>query len=361
MCVQFVLSLVAWALLGFVAAGAVGVLLGACFALAWPVALWNGSVLSESLSITLFAASLAATLWLWTGWNRRRFAAWCAVVVVFAFTRSTNVFLLPFLVVPFAALGKRQTVLTAAVVAVVFGLWGAYGNTVGAPLRETSLLNVYLNRIVHNDQKRPYFVERGMPVDRDVAAFVDRRGAVNKDELFERSPQFAAWFKDKGASTYRAWLLSHSLSFAQAWSVLVDNVNYAYPEYDDGLQARAASTAMTRYYTAVYLPWWVMVVFAVVMLAVLALPRRITFEAVLAVALMAGAYVQAYVGYHGDATEMARHCILALVVYKVAVFVIAVWGYRVIRERVWEGALLPPGAKRVPKKKAKTRQKRKRR
>jgi hypothetical protein len=359
-CFQFLLSIGALAALGFVVAGIPGLLLGVLLSLAWPVTLWNHTVLSESLSISLFAASLAATFLLVKKWTRPRLIVWCVVIVLYSFTRSTNVFMLPFFIVPFVLRGKRQLVITAGIVALVLVSWGVYGKTVGSSLRETSLLNVYLNRIMHDNTRLIYFVDRGMPVDITIMSFVDRKSASNKEEMFASSPQFAEWFRERGASSYRAWLLSGTLSFTQAWGVMVDNVNYPYPEYDNGMRKRSFSRFADMYYNIVYLPWWLWLAGALAPLVSLLLLKRLTLESLFLPALMAGAYVQAYVGYHGDATEMARHCVLALIGYKTVFLLMIFWLYRLVRLRMEETPAAVPstGTARRPGRRHKSKRKR---
>jgi hypothetical protein len=239
------LALAAWTALGFAVAGAAGAAVAALVCLAWPVALWNHTVLSESLSLSLFAAVLAATVNLYGRWATRRFIVWCALAVLFAFTRSTNVFMLPFLAVPFVLRGRRRA-----------------------------------------------------------------------------------------APAYRSWLLSRPLSFEQTWGVMADNVNYPYPEYDDGMEKRAVNGAAHTVYNLIYLPWWLWILGVLAAVAGLVVVRRPTADALIVPALIAGSYVQAYVGYHGDATEMARHCILSLIGYKTALLLAVFWAYRLVRERL---------------------------
>ena len=363
-CVQFVLSLAAWTALGFTVAGAAGALVAVVVALAWPVALWNHTVLSESLSLALFAAALAATVLLVKGWTRNRLIAWCALAALFAFTRSTNVFMLPFFIVPFLPGGRRRLLVAAAVTAAVLFSWGIYGQTLGSSLRETSLLNVYLNRIMHDRSRLDYFVARGMPVDNRILAFVDRKSRQNKEEMFAAAPEFAEWFREKGASSYRSWLLSGTLSFRQAWGVMVDNINYPYPEYDDGMRSRAINRAAHAAYNICYLPWWLWLLGVLTPLVSLALLRRMTPESLFVPALMAGSYVQAYVGYHGDATEMARHCILSLIGYKTTLLFLVFWIFVVVKQRLQSAPAPGTAAARDQKKagrKRKSRGKRNRR
>ncbi|MCK4774514.1 MAG: hypothetical protein KAT30_07000, partial [Candidatus Krumholzibacteria bacterium] len=194
-----------------------------------------------------------------------------------------------------------------------------------------------------------------------VMSFVDRRSASNKEEMFAAAPQFAEWFRERGESSYRSWLLSGTLSFTQAWGVMADNVNYSYPEYDDGMRRRSFSRFADLYYNIVYLPWWLWLAGALTPLVSLVLLRRLTPESLFVPALMAGAYVQAYVGYHGDATEMARHCILSLIGYKTAFLLMIFWLYRLVGQRLKEtpaAAAPATGTARGPGKRRKSKRKR---
>jgi len=107
---QFVVSILAWSLLGYLLCGPFGILLLAVLALSQPVLEWNHMVMSESLSVTLGIASFAFSLLLLRKWKKSCFVGWCVIVCLFGFTRPTNLFLLPFLGMPFLFRGRKQLI-----------------------------------------------------------------------------------------------------------------------------------------------------------------------------------------------------------------------------------------------------------
>jgi hypothetical protein len=315
---QFLLSLASWCWLGWVIARAPGVLLAACFALTVPIVMWVIAVLSESVCLSLMAASLAATIVLFRRWSRWRFAAWCAVVLLFAMTRTTNMFLVPFLVVPFImAVDKRRLLYVALAALAIVATADLYGRTAGGELRRLSLVNVYTGRILLKPERRNFFAERGMPLKDEMEPYVGKTGKKNMRAIFRACPEFEAWFDDKGESSYYKYILSKPFNYKWPWTALVRNVNFADPAYVDGARARRTYFHLIKFYMAIYVPWWIWLVGLVLPLVTWRTLGRVTPESLLVPALMVATYVQAYVGFHGDRAEVGRHIIPALLLYKV--------------------------------------------
>jgi len=319
--VQFFLSLAAWCWLGWVVARAPGVLVAAALAISGPILMWDLMVLSETLTLSSLIASLAATIMLYRRWSKTRFVVWCVVAGLFAMTRTTNMFLLPFLVVPLAFKDRRQLLFAASAALAFMLISDAYSRTAGASLRRISLVNVYTGRLLIEPRWQKYFVERGMPIKRVMEPFVGvgLTGRENAHSLFEACPEFEAWFDEHGVSEFYRWLFAHPKNLALPVVALFKNLDFMNLQYAGGTRARLVSAYMIWFYAAVHVPWWLWLGCVLLPLLSWRMLGRITPDAVFVPALMLGIYAQAYVGYHGDRAEVSRHVILALVLYKVTI------------------------------------------
>jgi len=317
-CVQFVLSLAVWSWLGWTVAGAIGVLVAACIAMSGPIVMWDLSVLSESISLSLLAASLASTILLYRRWTRARFIVWCVAIVLFSMTRSINVFLVPFLAVPFLATNKKRLLYVSLTALIVVAAVDIYGRTVGGSLRTLSMVNVYTGRILPDPDRRGYFIERGMPVKAEMEPFVGETGRKNARAFFEAFPEFAEWFDEEGSSMYYRWLLTQPKNYKVPAIALVRNLNFLNLQYAEGTHARPVYVYLIWFYAGAHVPWWIGWVGLLLPLLSWRLLGRVTPDSLLVPALLAGIFVQSYLGYHGDRAEVSRHILVALVLYKIS-------------------------------------------
>jgi hypothetical protein len=181
------------------------------FSLVPAVAVWDGALLSESLSLSLTALLLAAMLFLF----RSPTWTWAAVLLVLAFlfagTRTTNGYLLPFLLVPLAAVVLRRGRWVAA--ALVAGSLLTAGLTyASANVREweVPLGEIIAGRVLQKPSEEAYFVSRGMPVRPSLAQ--DIWANRSPEARFETTPDlawFRPWFTSRARGVYADYLLSH--------------------------------------------------------------------------------------------------------------------------------------------------------
>jgi len=329
---QFVLSICAWCWFGWVVGRAPGVLFACLFAISAPIVMWDLAVLSESVCISLLVASLAATVLLYRRWSPSRFASWAAIVLLFALTRTTNMFLVPFLALPFVVKGRRQLLLALSTVLIASLIADVYSRTAGASLRRLSLINVYTGRIMLKPENYGYFVERGMPLVAEMEPFVRKTGRSNARALFEACPEFATWFDRYGATTYYKYLVTQPANYKWPWLSVVDNVNFIDFDYVDGTLAKRVYFHLIHYYLIVYLPWWIWIAGLLLPLVSRRLLGRVTPESLFVPALMIGVYLQAFASYHGDRAEQSRHIIPMLVLYKVATVLLLVAAAKIVVE-----------------------------
>jgi hypothetical protein len=331
-CVHYLLSMAAWSWLGYAIGRGIGMAIGLVFAISLPVYVFHLVVLSETVSLSLLAALLASTISVCRRWSKSGFRVWCAFLFLFAMTRVINLFLLPFLVVPFVVCGRRRLLAAALALTVVTGCGVLYSATLGTPLRETSLTNVYMRRIAMDKDKSAWFMARGMPFGNDVRQFVNRTGSENKFALFEACPHFAAWLREDGDYAYLRWVIGRAGSWTAAWTEMFDHVNDTNRRFSAGTRMRSVPRHFEQIYVRLYVPYWLWLSALFLPLLSWRVYGRVNPVTLLVVAMMFATYVQAFVGYNGDATEESRHMISAFYLYKITVVLLV---YEVTRAVVY--------------------------
>jgi hypothetical protein len=318
-CVHYLLSLAAWSWLGYTIGRTIGLVIGLVFAISLPVYVFHLVVLSETISLTLLAALLASTISLSRQWSKNSFRLWCAFLFLFAMTRVINLFLLPFLVVPFVVCGRRRLLAASLAVTIVTGGGLLYSITLGTPLRETSLTNIYMRRIAMDKEISSYFMARGMPFGNDVRQFANMTGSENKFALFEACPHFAVWLRENGNSEYLRWVMDRPGSWKVAWTEMFEHLNDTNRRFSAGTLMRSMPRHLEQFYVRLSVPYWLWLPALLLPLMSRRVYRRVKPVTLLVVAMMFAAYGQAFVGYHGDATEESRHMITAFYLYKITV------------------------------------------
>ena len=332
---QWIVSIAAWLFLAAVVyatferawAKYAGCGLVLAFSLVPAVAVWDGALLSESLTLSL-GAILVGTLLLLA----KRPTAWtAAAVLVVAFllagTRSTNGYVVPFLVIPLVVLFARNRPRLA--VAVSVGALAVAGYCyVSSNVRQwqVPLGEIIALRVLDNPSELRYFTDRGMPVSGSLAQDI----LANRTPLagFEKAPSlafFMPWFNAKATSVYRDYLLSHpSASLLDPIRDLPSMVSpsssthdlqalpvhfYAAGGYRDALPSWLASAFYPSSWQFL-LAWAAMVLSLLGALAFLGVGRRIW---IVPVVLLLSAVPHAMIVWDGDSASIGRHALLLAV------------------------------------------------
>jgi len=338
------LSLFAFSWLGWLVARWPGLLLGGLFCLAPELRIWPAMALTESLTFSLLALTVAMGLALAQCWRLWLFVLWAGAVAFFAALRAPNVLIVPFLLAPFVAqlrasdhspsLGKDpprgwQRFAAATGLLAVVSLGGVV-LTEKSELWRVNYHTVMFERIVVDDEALDFFHAAGLP-----------------DPLVWKSEAFANWFDAHGRTTYHRWLLARPESFVEAWHWLRppgqgDELRRKYVEarferrpdekerriYEATLDAieSPASRVGALIFAALAPPQWLW-------LAIFLLPfwrgrqeggvkGRVEVWSLTAAVLGAGAYAQCFATYHASAAEEVRHTLAATLLYRIS-FVIA--------------------------------------
>lgn len=322
---QSVLSIASWTWCGWMLLGALGACLGAAFALAFPIALWNCAILSESLALSGAAAAVAATLALAERWRAIRFVSWTLVVSLFVGARVANFLLLPFLIPPLLLAGgtrRRAAVIAVGVALVAAGLlW-----TVSAGEQERArlrLASIVVTRVLTGRAMQDFFVAHGMPIETAVERYRNNPGLVllHREQFRTETPLLQAWLHERAASTYARWLLRWPAQRA-VLAALPSNAPSEprappFSGYATGITLRSVSHALAVPFACAAPPLWLWLTLLLVPAGAALVERRVRACDVLALSLAAGVYALAFAGYHGDAIEVDRHLLLARGLYRV--------------------------------------------
>ncbi len=173
---QIVLGVISWCLLGYLLAGFPGLILGGILIISPWFARWHGNCLTESFSHSFAALALAFSILLIR--NRLWTVPWLISLLLFAFTRFSNVLILPFLSWPVLFVRDRTRWLVIGGLVVVLipaALFlhsrateiGDDNNTTAAAghLISSSSHSAAFQHLINVDS-RPYFGSRTMSEDR---------------------------------------------------------------------------------------------------------------------------------------------------------------------------------------------------
>lgn len=172
---QIVLGVASWCLLGYLLAGFPGLILGGVFIISPWFARWHGNCLTESFSHSFAALTLSFSIML-IG-KLRWFLPWFISLILFAFTRFTNVIVLPFFCWPaFFLKGASRWLIIGGITISAFSgslllhseVTKISGNRrisiVVGHLSSTSSHREALNYLIGIDT-RPFFGSQPMPED----------------------------------------------------------------------------------------------------------------------------------------------------------------------------------------------------
>ena len=311
------------------------------------IAKWNQVVLSESLSMSLFAVFVAA----WYLYFRRpswwALAAIAASAACWAAVRDTNTYTIA-MFVPIAALAGvigargKAAALCIALVAVF-----AVGYTVESSTdrRLLSFYNIVGLRILPQSDRVDFFASSGMPKS---PALAERSGKWASDDDYaffkdERLEPFRQWSATHGVTTYMRFLLAHpfyslsapaagieTLLFSLGWAV---DMNWMWPHKPLTPWLKGA------------LQWMILLGYGLAILSAIALWRgRRIHDAPwllvpLGMALLSAP--QFWLAWHGDTGGILRHSLTAVVSFLL--------GSLLLMAAMVDGFLAEANARRVHK------------
>ena len=224
---QMIIAAAAWGLLAYAAAAVSrhqlikwGSLAGTLtIGSAANVTVWNGTILSESLNVSLLIATFSTGLLFLRNQNRLNMTLFLVVAVFWGLARETNSWALMAMV--FAAgiamvlyRDNDRTKLTKlGIVFSVFLILFAFSalTTRHSGRWVSPLGHIVQDRILPNESRLEYFQDRGMPVNDAVRSISATASAEAKAVKYLKSDfdEYREWSVEKGSSTYISFMLSH--------------------------------------------------------------------------------------------------------------------------------------------------------
>jgi hypothetical protein len=346
---QAVIGAVAWGILAWtvgrlVAPGwrrvfAIWVVLG--FATTLPVTMWNRSMLSESLSMSLLALVVAGSIWTVRQMTWPRIAATSAACLAFAATRDAQLWTVCLMGLAVGAyaltrLGKDDGIaLRAGVLAtcllgvVVLTEWG----TLSSHRTEQDAADVFYVRVFPYPDRVAWFVAHGMPqggqIDRLARATTTEPRAAKLVAFDRRDPAFRPlerWLVTEGPTTYLHWIALHP------WYVVSEplqrperSFNFAHGDLTFYAAAdHRMGSPLTPAMWPPLLEFSLMSALALYLAAMSGAWRERPWRAV--VVLVVIGVLAMLIAWHGDGQEVTRHTVEGFAQVRLGVWILVVWG-----------------------------------
>ena len=179
------------------------------------VSLWDTVLLTESLSLSLFALFLALWVWLLQKWNSSLAILLVVVSLGWVFVRDTNAWLVfaisVFTIVMGIVLRGRHWIILGSLLLVIF--LAANSLSEYAVRWRYPFQNVLTERILSDDAAIQFFEKCGMPIDDQLVQLAGGNTDKN-DQALSHEPLFAdfrSWMYESGKGCYVRWLLSYPI------------------------------------------------------------------------------------------------------------------------------------------------------
>jgi hypothetical protein len=333
-------SIACWALLAFFVARALrsswlkplafGIVL--LFSLSAEIIMWDGVLLSDSVSLSFMALFIAGWLWVLESWRWHKAALIVLVALFWSFTRDTNAWLVLMTAGALmlgAAAGQiqRRYVLVAAALAVVFSVNDYSANR--ARRWVVAFMNNVGLRILPFPESTEYFRQLGMPV---TPALMGRSGkkAWHDDWAFFKDPEleeFRQWLYARGKSSYMRFLLSHPAMTIQEplrhpeLLLSAELRNYAPAGFSPILRGSVAEIVYVKNWSLLCI-WAGAIAFGLAL--GLAIWKR-NIASVVPLALIVLAYPHATLVWHADPNEIDRHALQAGVHFRLGLWLLVLF------------------------------------
>ncbi len=361
---QWIASILAWGFLGLSCALAtrsriVGVailVLTTLLSASGPISSWNTMMLTESLSLSLLALLVGASLWLVQRPGVVTAGAVIVIATLCAFSRDTCAYLLLMLAVIFlfAIWPARNMARRALLLALALSLVGIWAGSVRSAADGRRWLvpfyNILSERILPYPERVRFFASSGMPVSDSVRALAGRGPFGKEMDLGEGSGIAALreWTHSHGQPTYARFLLLHPAYLLMEpltgfWGRVASRLDKAPGGFKMGVVGHAASTLRRPIY---FLPAFVLVALATAAAAWIAFRRKAPqlWVPVVMLILTPG---HVLISWHGDACEVGRHSIVAIAQAALGTLLLALFAIDLL-----EGGKLSagrPSTRRSPK------------
>jgi hypothetical protein len=328
--VQLILALMSWGFLGACCVRLIGTNLRRGIALALlfllatcaPVVQWHYTVLTESLSLTLFTGLAGAWLAFAAAPAGRQAIAVALLSLMFGLSRDINALILATLApILIAASFARRFAPTPRKFLRSLGVWylaifiGSSALVAAGNRWVFPYYNLVQQRILPDEGKRGYFMAKGMPVSERLMDYAGKVPGPRRRVFYvdEGVADFRDWSSKHGRSTYTSFLLAHpgylvGAPMSYLGTIFEADLREYQPKEFKSLVPESVSGIG---WDGRLLPVWTLIAFA--LLAVSAAqwrdrPRRHTLVPALMMLLSAPHLILIW---HGDAMEVERHALSA--------------------------------------------------
>lgn len=327
---QLAVSVASWLFLASVAArrakgrvasyGLVATVLA--FSCTWPVAQWDGTLLTESLSISAFAILIGVAYLAIAKPTAPIVASLLATALAFSSLRDANGAIAAVVVflVAVASLGRRNVRTTAYLVAGAASCVLLVTLTTAPSRWQVLVADQIDKRVMLDPGALAYFRAHGMPTRANLSTVLYQNTRTptvpfNPMASMRRDPRLTAflpWFMQHGDATYRSYLIDHPGA-----SLGVPTRRFPLILGDAGLSHygppgfRAPPRVLEHLFYPSSGSHLVLLELCIAALAALGLSRRISSRAwTLPLGLMLGALPLAILVWDGEPSEVPRHALL---------------------------------------------------
>ncbi len=303
------------------------------FSLNFEISIWDGLILTESTSFSLFAL-LVATWLLWNSSSQKLSGHLIQIVylffsilftVLYVFSRESNQYFvlmgsLVFLIISLFGKLSRQNryyyiVYFLLFVGIIFGKNVAFGRS---DLWQVHIFDHLAHRIIPDEQMREYFVSKGLPLSEDLTVITEMPGYEYIPYLLDdpEMTEFREWVQNHGLPTYFGYLISHPVqSMIEPFRHLPtlfsgDNLEYHQPLYAVPTVPLWLKTLTQRFY-----PRNLVVLFVFVGLSAFGVLRYLLDKNlmqsswIVVAVLLVSLYPMMFIVWHGNPIEIERHAI----------------------------------------------------
>jgi hypothetical protein len=284
------------------------------------VQLWNHTVLSESLSISLLVLILALFVRLSQGWKWQNLFWLILLFALWMSFREANAYIAIFIAFALLVMGfVRRTFrvywLLTFFIGAAFLFNYQLSSAYGLPRWALPLAEVITHRILPNQEYLEYFSENGMPVTPELMALSGQNAINNNYAIINTNElkKFSRWLFNDARNVYVKFLLTHPVYTIT--SPLMDIKALLGYDYLEGFHIPDYTPALPEQVNGLLYPvgwfwpylWGLLLPTGFILATNLRTKERVYW---IIVAFLLLSLPQLYLIWHGDALDVERHAVV---------------------------------------------------
>jgi hypothetical protein len=302
------------------------------FGLSREIVQWDLVVLSESVSISMTVLFLATWMWLLEKWEWKRVGVLFFVAILYTFCRDTNAYLvliIAILLIPPALIYKKQYFVISGFFLCLFLLSNGsanHGKRWNFPFR-----NVVGQRILSDPEYTEYFQKKKMPVSATLMTLVGKTQASQEWQALSQKNdsdlnEFVHWSDRRGKKAYVRFLLSHPVYLLYKPIKFLHEILIQCPDWYSPnlfLPLGNSLTSITYPNNLTTLLLWTAACLGLFG-SLMASGKLQTIWTIPALMILL-TYPHGAVVWHGDSMEVARHCLLVGVQFRLGLWLLSLF------------------------------------